>query len=92
MRMDVDLGRGQADSGRRVHGFKHISDEITGLVRHLGDRFCPCAQPGIGKFQYVENCHGIVVLFQVGGTQVRELATFILPAPIHRRKLCLLYS
>ncbi|MOA10989.1 hypothetical protein D3C78_1309030 [compost metagenome] len=53
----VDLGRGQADAGRRVHGLEHVVDQLAQGVVHRGHRLGEGAQAGIGEFENVQDRH-----------------------------------
>ncbi|MNC37413.1 hypothetical protein D3C75_859750 [compost metagenome] len=55
--MHVDLGRGQADAGRRVHGFEHVVDQLAQRVVHHVHRLGVGAQAGIGEFENVQDRH-----------------------------------
>ncbi len=43
------LGRGQTDTGRVVHGFKHVGCQRSNALVYVCDRLCLRSQPGIGK-------------------------------------------
>ena len=45
----VDLGGGQADARRVVHGLEHVVDQLANAFIHGFDRFCHGAQAGIGE-------------------------------------------
>ena len=51
----VDLGRGQPDSGRGVHGFGHVGDQLFQAFVEDGDRGSHFMQPGVGVAEYVQN-------------------------------------
>ncbi len=51
--MAIDLGRGEADTGRFVHGFEHVADQLPQLVVELGDRFGDRAQARIREMQNI---------------------------------------
>ena len=53
----VDLGRGQADAGRGVHGFGHVGDELLQRLVEDGDRGGDLVQPGIGVAKDVQDGH-----------------------------------
>ncbi len=52
--VDVDLGRGQADAGRRVHGFEHVVDQPAHVVVDRLDRFCAGPQARIREVEYIQ--------------------------------------
>jgi len=56
--VDIDLGRGQADAGRVVHGLEHVDDQAPQGVVDLPDRLGDGPQARIGEFQDGELGHG----------------------------------
>ena len=61
--MDIDLGGGEADAGRVVHGFQHVRGQFAQCGVDFGHGFRDLAQPGIGEFQNCQNRHKLVTAF-----------------------------
>jgi hypothetical protein len=55
--MNVDLGGGQPDAGRGVHGFRHVLDQLADAGIHCLDRPGDSVQARIGIVQNVELGH-----------------------------------
>ena len=47
--MAINLGRGESDSGRFVHGFEHIADQLTQFIIEFDHRFCNRSQAWVRK-------------------------------------------
>ena len=56
--MDIDLGRRQADAGRRVHGFEHVRRQLPQCGIEGRDRLGAGSQPGIGVLEDCQSGHG----------------------------------
>ena len=56
---DVDLGGGEADARRRVHGFGHVADELDQLRVEVGDRRCNFSKTRVGVFEDGQECHSL---------------------------------
>jgi hypothetical protein len=66
----VDLSRGEADPRRRVHGFRHVRDELLERLVEHSDGRCLLVQPGIGIAEDIELGHqiGLGAKTQFGAT------------------------
>lgn len=53
----INLGRRQANSGRRIHGFRHIRDQNTQISVKSSHWRCFLIQARIGKAQNWQPCH-----------------------------------
>src|SRR5205085_694256 len=53
----VNLSRGQADSGRRVHGFDHVGDQLFQRFIKYSYRRGNLVEPGVGVAEDVQNRH-----------------------------------
>jgi hypothetical protein len=52
--MNVDLGRGQADAGCRVHGLEHVVDQLAHGFVDLVDRGRTGPQARIREVEYIQ--------------------------------------
>src|SRR5690606_20411554 len=55
--VNVDLGRGEADPGRRVHRLEHVVHEAPDVVVDNCDALGAYSQPRVGILENWESCH-----------------------------------